>query len=222
MRRFLSCLTVLMLFPASLMAQDALTRDDFATGCAPTPPLRSTTYPGPQHITKYNNLVQPEGKSIPAAGQFVYLTGRVLDSRCVPLSEARVEIWQADVSGRYVYPDAGSFQNPHPLFAGTGATVTDGEGRFSFFTLYPGIASMKSAPKVHFRVTHEDTADLFTTMFFSGEVRNSDDESFLRVPADLKPLIIGRVEPYTQTNGTLGLHVHHDITVAGSDKFRRF
>ena len=219
--RLLSFLAALML-PVTALAQDAMTRDDFATGCTPTPPMRSSTYPGPQHITKYNNLVQPEGKSVAAPGQFVYLTGRVLDARCVPLSEARVEIWQAGVSGQYIYPDKGSFQNPYPLFAGTGATVTDGEGRFAFYTLFPGTESSRGAPKIHFHVTHDDTVDLFTTMFFAGDLRNSDDDGFVRLPGDLKPFTVGQVEPFTQSDGSLGLHVHHDITVAGADKFRRF
>ncbi|MBY0354278.1 MAG: hypothetical protein K2Q12_00955 [Rickettsiales bacterium] len=219
--RFLIILS-LFLLPMPSMATEAQSRDDYATACQLTPPNRSNTYPGVANITQYNNLVQPEGKSIIAAGEFVYLSGRIFDERCVPLSEARVEMWQANGAGKYIYPDKGSFANPYPLFAGTGATVTDGEGRYSFFTIFPGTANAKSAPQIHFRITHPDTKDLFTTMFFSGDVRNTEDATFRRIPVDIKPLVVGITEAFTRDDGTTGLHVHHDITVKGSDKFRRF
>jgi protocatechuate 3,4-dioxygenase beta subunit len=221
MRR-IAVLCSLLMWPFTAMAQDALTRDDYATGCRLTPPMRSGAYPSREHITRYNNLAQPEGKAQAAAGQLVYVTGRVLDERCVPLADARVEMWNADMAGKFNYPDAGAFQNPYPLFAGTGATVTDGEGRFAFYTIFPGIEGARAAPKLHFRVTHEDTKDLFTSMYFSGDVRNTDDTGFVKLPEDLKPLVIGKVEPFSTPQGALALHVHHDITVAGRDKFRRF
>jgi protocatechuate 3,4-dioxygenase beta subunit len=221
MRLLAALLLLLMPMPAMAM-EDAITRDDYATGCSLTPPMRSAAYPGEANIISYNNLVQPEGKPIPAPGQFVYVSGRVLDERCVPLSEARVEMWNADMNGKFIYPDAGSLANPYPLFAGNGATLTDSEGQFIFYTIFPGIEGGKGAPKLHFRISHGDTKDLFTTMYFSGELRNTEDDSFKRLPANLKPLVIGKVEPFSRPDGTLGLHVHHDITVAGRHKFRRF
>ncbi len=221
MRLLVACLFFLM--PVSAKAlEDAATRDDYATGCQLTPPMRSNAYPGSEHITSYNNLVLPKGKSIPAPGQFVYVTGRVLDERCVPLSDARVEMWNADINGQFIYPDPGAFANPYPLFAGTGATVTDSEGQFIFYTIFPGVEGGKGAPKLHFRVTHEDTKDLFTTLYFAGEHRNTEDVAFIKLPEALKPLVVGAVEPFSRPDGTLGLHIHHDITVAGHDKFRRF
>lgn len=209
-------------FTSNANAQDAALRDDYAAACQLTPAISSNAFPGKSNITSYNNLAQPEGKAQQAAGQFVYLTGRVLDARCVPLSQARVEIWQANIDGKYVYPDRGSFANPYPLFAGTGATLTDGEGRFAFYTLFPGVTGAKAAPQIHLHITHPNTKDLFTTLFFSGEARNITDPTLSRLKEALRALVIGKVEPFTHTDGSLALHIHQDITVAGSDPFRRF
>lgn len=56
----------------------------------------------------------------------IVITGRVLDGAGDPVSDAMVEIWQADEEGRY-----------RPDF-GWGRSGCDAEGRFSFVTRKPG------------------------------------------------------------------------------------
>jgi protocatechuate 3,4-dioxygenase alpha subunit len=56
----------------------------------------------------------------------IRITGRVLDGTGEPVSDAMVEIWQADEEGRY-----------RPDF-GWGRSGCDAEGRFSFVTHKPG------------------------------------------------------------------------------------
>ncbi|MGF1662913.1 MAG: protocatechuate 3,4-dioxygenase subunit alpha [Kineosporiaceae bacterium] len=65
------------------------------------------------------------------------LTGRVLDGAGAGVTDALVEIWQADTAGR-VPRRAGSLHRDGHTFTGFGRAPTDGTGRFSFTTVRPG------------------------------------------------------------------------------------
>src|SRR3954451_4858385 len=70
------------------------------------------------------------GKSGRAQGQIVHLMGRVVNEKGEPVSGVKVELWQANMHGRYTHP---SDPNPAPIdpnFDGFGAQKTDAEGRF--------------------------------------------------------------------------------------------
>ncbi len=84
-------------------APAAVAGDRYASHCVATPALGRIGYPGRENIPTSNMLARPEGKSIFADGVRLYLTGRVFDAACVPLREARVEIWQADDKGNVRY-----------------------------------------------------------------------------------------------------------------------
>ena len=57
-------------------------------------------YPGRQNIVSSNKLALPAGKSIYAPGQIVYISGRVLDMRCVPVSDAIVRNLAGEPRGK--------------------------------------------------------------------------------------------------------------------------
>lgn len=64
------------------------------------------------------------------AGERILLTGTVFDGAGAPLTDALVEIWQADAQGRY---------NANPGFSGWGRQPTDmATGLFRFETIKPG------------------------------------------------------------------------------------
>lgn len=67
-----------------------------------------------------------------AAGPRRTISGRVLDADGKPVDDALLEIWQADVRGRY---PAGT--SP-PGYPGFGRVATDAGGAFSFTVVKPG------------------------------------------------------------------------------------
>jgi Dioxygenase len=71
-------------------------------------------------------------------GQHLKVGGRVLDGDGVPVTDALVEIWQADAHGRYAHPEDTREVPLTPGFRGFGRVPTDAEGRFRFFTIKPG------------------------------------------------------------------------------------
>ncbi len=116
--------------------------------CAPTPTTITALNhsPAPDAVYSGNNLVQPAGKAEAMAGQWVVVRGRVLDSRCVPVANALVELWQADGQGRYVEFSRRLLAHPQPVFTGSGRTSTNNLGQFEFVTLFPDPARDTTIP----------------------------------------------------------------------------
>jgi protocatechuate 3,4-dioxygenase alpha subunit len=71
-------------------------------------------------------------------GEKILMTGRILDGAGRPLTDALVEIWQADAAGLYNSP-ADRRGTADPTFAGWGRQPTDAKtGEFRFATIKPG------------------------------------------------------------------------------------
>ncbi len=72
------------------------------------------------------------------AGERIRIEGRVLDGEGQPISDAMVEIWQANSHGRYNHPDDDQEKPLDENFKGFGRSATDGEGAYWFETIKPG------------------------------------------------------------------------------------
>jgi protocatechuate 3,4-dioxygenase, alpha subunit len=70
----------------------------------------------------------------------IRIEGTVVDGAGEPVSDAMVEIWQANQAGRYNDPadDREDLPLDPETFSGFGRSGTDAGGRFSFVTLKPG------------------------------------------------------------------------------------
>ena len=75
-----------------------------------------------------------------APGLRIVVEGRVLDGDGNPVSDAMVEIWQADSAGRYDHPDDTRRPPRAERFHGFGRTGTNSEGHFHFVTVKPAIS----------------------------------------------------------------------------------
>jgi protocatechuate 3,4-dioxygenase, beta subunit len=150
------------------------------------PKLRRTPHEevGPMYPVKkpvdrgYDLTVNPQNGER-AAGQIVYLSGRVLDTRGNPIAGARIELWQTNMHGRYKHP---ADPNPAQLddnFDGFGTAITGPDGRWQFKTIKPAAYPASAPgwwrpPHIHFDVG-TDYARLCTQMYFPGEALNDVD-----------------------------------------------
>jgi protocatechuate 3,4-dioxygenase, alpha subunit len=76
---------------------------------------------------------------VPDHPEAIRVEGVILDGAGEPVSDAMVEIWQANAAGRYDHPE--DDRDDAPLdedFTGFGRAPTDAEGKFSFVTVKPG------------------------------------------------------------------------------------
>ena len=127
-------------------------------------------------------------------GTRIRIVGRVFDAEANPLSDALIEIWQADVDGRYAHPaDPRSSNAAFKGFGRTG-TGTDSEHRFIFDTIMPG-AVAGQAPHINVIVLARGMLNhLYTRLYFEDQAEaNARDAVLQSVPPERRPtLLAGR------------------------------
>lgn len=174
--------------------------------CRPTVRIAANNYPGADVIPTTNNLVLPTGKSIEAQGQKLVIQGRLVDSQCMPVKEAVVELWQVDPFGKYTLAFPEDIVTPRPMFAGAGRVITDSEGNFSFITGFPGVIvyqvwesyqvkikgetvtkkrqiTIHRTPHINLRVKADGFQPFSTVLFFDGDRRNAADVVYKKLSA---------------------------------------
>lgn len=133
------------------------------------------------------------------AGASIRIDGRVLDGDGAPVSDAMVEIWQADPDGRYAHPaDLGRPSNSG--FTGFGRAASDAEGRYSFITVKPGRVpgpnGTVQAPHIAVTVFARGMlAHLWTRIYFADEAEANAGDPVLALvtdPAARATLVAGR------------------------------
>jgi protocatechuate 3,4-dioxygenase alpha subunit len=131
-------------------------------------------------------------------GERIRIVGRVFDGAGAPVSDAMVELWQADAQGRYPGTNPGTNGAPNTGFRGFGrcGTGTDPHSRFVFETVKPGAPGDGQAPHVSVilfmrgLLTHA-----YTRLYFSDEAEaNGRDPVLAGVPEERRATLIATRE----------------------------
>ena len=72
------------------------------------------------------------------SGERMTIAGRVIDADDIGVSDAILEIWQANTHGKYAHPADTQNKPIDPSFQGYGRIPTDENGKYSFTTIKPG------------------------------------------------------------------------------------
>lgn len=151
-----------------------------------------------------NDLTAPD-----VMGARIRIEGRVLDGDGAAVSDAMIEIWQADAAGRYA-------QRANSSFKGFGRTGTDTQGHFAFTTIKPGPVAgpdgATQAPHIAVIVFARGVLrHLYTRIYFPEDAPAHAGDAVLKaVPADRRATLIARA---TGAN-TYGF----DINLQGPDE----
>jgi protocatechuate 3,4-dioxygenase alpha subunit len=153
----------------------------FAYGLAPE------QYGYQQNLTSIAGSRMAEGDS---EGERIRVEGRVFDGAGNAISDALIEIWQADSSGRYAHPaDPRGSNNTFKGFGRCG-TGTDPQFRFWFETIKPGKVEGQ-APHLNVIVSMRGMLlHAFTRIYFPDEPGNATDTVLNSVPAERRWTLI--------------------------------
>ena len=138
-------------------------------------------------LTKNSDLTRVPGRTGHADGQVLNVMGRVLNLAGEPVRNAKVEVWQANASGRYRHKKD---QN----FVGSAVMATDSQGRYRFKTIkpagYPAGPVLIRPAHIHFQVSGRHDR-LVTQMYFENDPYNEKDP--ILNSAGRKELLITRL-----------------------------
>lgn len=127
-------------------------------------------------------------------GQRIYIKGQVFDGDGAPVTDALVEIWQADAQGYFNHP-----ADPHQAqadlhFRGFGRSGTTGEG-FWFKTIKPGLVAGTAAPYVNVRLFSRGMLiHAVTRLYFSDETGNQADAVLNSIKPERRQTLIAMLE----------------------------
>ena len=128
-----------------------------------------------QYGYDYDSILNGSLLSDDIEGERIFITGNVFDGNGNSISDAMIELWQADAQGNYVtqYPNIPISEIPFKGFGRLG-TGTNPEHRFTFKTIKPGSVSGQ-APHINVMLLMRGSLHvLYTRIYFSDEVNDKD------------------------------------------------
>ena len=169
-------------------------------------------YPDKLPLDTDNDLLTINDTITPAVGDITWLSGRILDSRGEPISNALIEIWQVDNNGAYLQSRTNNKEKRDTNFQGFGRFLTGSSGEYLFRTLkpvpYPG-----RTPHIHFAVNLKGRDKFTTQCYIKGNAGNQRD-GVLRGIRDPKQLASVMVPFEPLKNSKIGeLAAHFDIVM---------
>jgi len=161
-------------------------------------------YPIVEQGDKDADLTQYGDSEVSAGGEVIIVKGLVLDDSNMPVTNAVIDVWQANTAGRYAHERD---PNPAPLdsnFQGWAIIKTDDKGRFRFKTIKPGAYPVNQnwtrPPHIHFKVSCRGYREITTQMYFENESLNKVDRLLNQLPADMQSMLIAtrksKTEPF--------------------------
>jgi len=150
----------------------------------------------------HNSVAGPDLTAGVAGGDHIEIAGKVLDGEGNGVSDAVVEIWQADSEGRY---DSDTFR-------GFGRSASGPDGSFTFKTIKPGQVAGRgnSLQAPHITVAVFACGMLnhaFTRIYFSDETEANELDAVLQtVPAERRSTLLAEPD---------GTHFRFDIRLQG-------
>jgi len=146
-------------------------------------------------------LVRPGQESLITSrsrGERVTIEGRVLDGDAAAVSDALIELWQANADGRYDHSDDSQEKLLDPDFHGFGRTATDEHGHFRFYTIKPGSVAgpgmILQAPHINVSIFARGLLKrLVTRIYFPDEPLNATDVVLNAVAPDRRSTLISRI-----------------------------
>jgi protocatechuate 3,4-dioxygenase alpha subunit len=148
------------------------------------------------------------------AAEAIEIAGRVLDGEGAPVTDAVMELWQADSGGRYAHPADRRNAAVDAGFTGFGRCGTE-SGGFRFRTLKPGRVpgpdGALQAPHILVGILARGLLRrVATRLYFADEAANAEDPVLALVPAARRATLLAKPEGHA--------HYRWDIHLQGAEE----
>ena len=145
-----------------------------------------------QYGYAFRGIAGPSLVTAESEGRPIRVEGLVFDGENAPVSDAMIEIWQADAQGRYAHPADPRHSNATFRGFGRCGTGTDPQSRFSFETIKPGPVAAGAAPHINLVVFMRGLlSHAYTRIYFSDEAEaNAADPLLQQVEASRRATLI--------------------------------
>jgi len=139
-----------------------------------------------------------------SAGEHLTIEGRVVDGDGKPVTDAVIEIWQADANGKYAHAEDARKPTPAAQFRGSGRILTGPGGEFRFTTVKPGAVpgpngAMQAPHLVVTLFMRGLLKQLLTRIYFPDDGANAADPTLQLVPAERRTTLVARRLPQKDT-----------------------
>jgi protocatechuate 3,4-dioxygenase, beta subunit len=157
-------------------------------------------------------------------GERIIVRGRVLDGDGHAVSYSLIEIWQANAAGRYAHAKDDHPAPLDPNFTGTGRTLTDNDGFYSFVTIKPGAYPWRNHDNawrpahIHFSLFGPALVTrLITQMYFPGDPLFAYDPILQSIPDErARQRLVSKLDLET-TKPEWALGYRFDIVLRGRE-----
>lgn len=198
-RRFLK----LSALGATSLLFGAHTRSAANSNLNPTPEqTEGPFFPNSSQKDMDLDLTYIEGHDKRAEGQFIKVSGRIVDQYGMPVNQALIDIWQANSFGKYHHERDLRRVKVDENFQGWGTVQTDDNGFYHFRSVkpgpYPADGKWMRPPHIHFKVAKRGYRELTTQMYFSEEPLNQRDLLLLELSEQEQKQLIVDFKPDKQ------------------------
>lgn len=141
-----------------------------------TPTVNTKVDELPAEFSSYNNMTKSEGGFSNYLNKKILLRGVVKDKNCIPVSNARIKMWQVDAYGNKRY--AKEFSTPEEIydmnyliyskFKGTASSTSSNNGEFFIITVKPAsrvVNKKKRDNYINFRVEHSSFPPVISKIY---------------------------------------------------------
>ena len=149
---------------------------------------------GPYVFIGFNDMLVEHIAGEGVAGERISVHGRIQDGDGKSVTDAVVEIWQADAAGIYPSP-VDERHTATTKFRGFGRILADASGEFRFTTIKPGRVpgpdGKLQAPHLVVTIFMRGLLkQLCTRIYFPDDAANGDDAILQLVPADRRGTLL--------------------------------
>jgi protocatechuate 3,4-dioxygenase alpha subunit len=149
-----------------------------------------------------------------AKGERVWLCCRVFDGEGLPVTDAMIELWQADAEGSYHGGNENTGADSE--CPGFGRLATGEDGSCQFETIKPGRVpgpdDVQQAPHIAVAIFARGLPkQLFTRIYFADDPSNAVDPVLALVPADRRATLMARREPGRPEHWQFDIHLQGDL-----------